>query len=62
MPPSKHRKPGPQAIVHREHRRKWGPLSDIGFLSVGAPSVPQYQSGPRHGQQLALIRSYGGRP
>lgn len=50
--PAKHRKPGPQAIIHRTHRR----LVALRIAAFFSASVPQYQNGPRYGQQLAQIR------
>lgn len=49
---AKHRAPGALAVAHRTHRRTVGPRIVAPFPAT----VPQYQSGPRHGQQLALIR------
>ncbi len=48
---AKFRNPGPQAVIHRTHRRTIGPRTIAPFPAA----VPQYQSGPRYGQQLALI-------
>lgn len=48
----KNRKPGEQALAHRVHRNSVGPRTIAPFPMA----VPQYQSGPRRGQQLALIR------
>lgn len=46
----RYRQPGPLALAHREHRRRVGPMAqDI--------DEPQYESGPRHGQQIALIKA-----
>lgn len=50
--PAKNRKPGPDAIIHRAHRRTIGPRTIAPFPSAR----PQYMSGPKHGQQLALVR------
>jgi hypothetical protein len=48
------RQPGPNAVIHRAHRRTLGP-SLIAPLPLSF--TPQYQTGPRHGQQLAFIQS-----
>jgi len=37
---------------HRLHRNHLGPRTQAPFPAA----VPQYQTGPRYGQQLALIR------
>lgn len=47
------RQPGPNAVIHRAHRKLVGPRT-IAPLPL---ADPQYKSGPRHGQQLALVRS-----
>lgn len=49
---AKYRKPGPQAVIHRAHRRAMGPRTIVPHRIT----VPQYQTGPRHGQQVASIR------
>lgn len=50
--PAKYRAPGALAVAHRLHRHTIGPRTIAPFPAA----VPQYQSGPRHGQQLAAIR------
>lgn len=47
------RKSGPNAVIHRAHRRTVGPRT-IAPLPM---AEPQYQTGARRGQQLAFIRS-----
>jgi hypothetical protein len=37
---------------HRLHRHHVGPLT----IAPGTSIHPQYQTGPRHGQQWALVR------
>jgi hypothetical protein len=49
--PAEYRKPGPAAVVHRAHRRAHAVVAPFPMAS------PQYLTGPRHGQQLALVRS-----
>lgn len=49
--PAKHRPPGPLAVAHRLRRTTVGPRTIAPFPAA----IPQYQSGPRRGQQLALI-------
>jgi hypothetical protein len=41
----------PIKTPHKLHRRHVGPLTQAPFPAA----VPQYQTGARHGQQLALI-------
>lgn len=42
----------PNPSPHKLHRRHVGPLTQAPFPAA----APQYQTGPRHGQQLALLR------
>jgi hypothetical protein len=43
------RKPGPDAVIHRVHRRKVGPGIPVEIALQG----PQFKAGARFGQQLA---------
>jgi hypothetical protein len=48
------RKPGPNAVIHRAHRRVLGSAM---IAPLPLALTPQYQTGSRAGQQLAFVRS-----